>query len=293
MIELLNRLAKTNPDAARDMVEKERDTLAFPDLCTALMAATKPDIKCGCGNSLSMTFNEKTLAWGTHQRCWTCREKEIKEMREKAFERAMKRKEDRVPRILKYKCKIPPLFIDASREDIKPSFWKTAERALNGESMVLIGNAGVGKTHLCVAIIREYILRIKPVFEDDISTNFKKIHLPRFAIVTDLLRKARMAIVSDEISEEDFVRTYTDVPFLVLDDLGAEKTTAFTIQTLYSIINTRYNHKRTTIITTNLMPSKIEENFNGISDMAGTRIVSRLQGLGIYEMKGSDMRIKK
>lgn len=62
-----------------------------------------------------------------------------------------------------------------------------------------------------------------------------------------------------------------DVPLLVIDDLGAEKGTEYTRDTLYQIINYRYSNKLSTIYTTNLpLDSKEAE------EHLGKRIISRM-----------------
>lgn len=60
------------------------------------------------------------------------------------------------------------------------------------------------------------------------------------------------------------------VPLLVLDDLGAERDTSYSAELLYNIVNSRYNSRLPTIITTNL-------------DLAEMRAESELWRSRIYD----------
>lgn len=81
------------------------------------------------------------------------------------------------------------------------------------------------------------------------------------------------------------LRKYLDTPLLVLDDLGAEKTTPWALQSLYVILNKRGSELRQTIITSNL---SLDEMSNELSD----RIASRIKGMcKVVVMKGKDRRL--
>ena len=74
---------------------------------------------------------------------------------------------------------------------------------------------------------------------------------------------------------------------LVIDDLGAEMSTAFTKSVLYNLVNTRLLTRKPTIINTNLSMKEIEQRYT-------PRISSRF--IGEYECKkffGSDIRQQK
>ena len=92
------------------------------------------------------------------------------------------------------------------------------------------------------------------------------------------------------INRENSIKEYDAVynsDLLIIDDLGTELSTAFTVASIYNIINTRLNSGKSTIINTNLSH---EEMRKGYSD----RITSRL--LGCFEplvFKGTDIRMKK
>jgi DNA replication protein DnaC len=66
-----------------------------------------------------------------------------------------------------------------------------------------------------------------------------------------------------------FLQRLTAVDLLHVDDLGAENTTDWVLEQLYSIVNTRYEDERAMIVTTNLAPELLVQQL-------GERTVSRL-----------------
>jgi len=99
-------------------------------------------------------------------------------------------------------------------------------------------NHGCGKTHLAAAIAGKALDRGESVF---------------FAVVPDLLDQLRTAFDPDTTgSRDETFHQIREVPLLVLDDLGAHKTTAWAEEKLYQIVNFRTLSRLPTVITTNL-----------------------------------------
>ena len=75
---------------------------------------------------------------------------------------------------------------------------------------------------------------------------------------------------------------------MILDDLGTEMATSFTVSALYQLINTRLTASKQTIISTNLSDEEIARRYGG-------QIASRLAGeFELLTFVGSDIRrIKK
>ncbi len=71
---------------------------------------------------------------------------------------------------------------------------------------------------------------------------------------------------------------------LILDDLGTELTTAFVQSALYQIVNTRLIERRSTILSTNLMPSELAQRY---SPQAASRIEGEYQ---LLPFVGEDIR---
>ena len=66
------------------------------------------------------------------------------------------------------------------------------------------------------------------------------------------------------------LETYKRVPLLVVDDLGKEKATDWTISTLYSIIDGRYDRAMPLIITTNYDPATLVRRLSPKGDYGTT-----------------------
>ena len=83
------------------------------------------------------------------------------------------------------------------------------------------------------------------------------------------------------------MREILSCDLLVLDDLGAEFSTAFSQSVLYQVINDRMVEGRSTIISTNL-------DLSGLSKTYNERILSRLIGsYTMYGFVGRDIRQQK
>jgi DNA replication protein DnaC len=69
-----------------------------------------------------------------------------------------------------------------------------------------------------------------------------------------------------------------------MDDLGTEKPSDWVIQTLYVIINSRYEEDKQTVITSNYSLEEIRKNLN---DKIASRIIAMTE---VIEIKGIDRR---
>ena len=119
----------------------------------------------------------------------------------------------------------------------------------------LHGPYGVGKTHLAVAAAAEREARGDEVF---------------FATVADLLDYLRATFAPDSpINHDDLLDRIRTADMLVLDDMGAERSTPFAEDKLFQIMGYRYEERMPTIITTS----------HQVEAIAATRprIASRLQ----------------
>jgi DNA replication protein DnaC len=95
-------------------------------------------------------------------------------------------------------------------------------------------------------------------------------------------------------TEMDVLRPVLEADVLVLDDLGVEKTSEWVHETLGLVINTRYNTKRATIITSNLVDA-VDPNdkdfINSFMMQLGQRTRSRLLEMCEWvEVQGADIR---
>ena len=105
--------------------------------------------------------------------------------------------------------------------------------------LLLMGPCGVGKTHLAVAALREIVLRG---------------HTGLFYDYRELLKQIQDSYNPESQSTEmGVLEPVLAAEVLLLDDLGASKPSLWALETVGHILNTRYNEKRITLITTNFL----------------------------------------
>jgi DNA replication protein DnaC len=160
------------------------------------------------------------------------------------------------------------------------------EYPVDTAGLLITGEIGVGKTHLAVGIIKELILAkgIACLFYD----------------YRELLKQIQNSYnTTVQVTELELLGPVFDTEVLVLDELGAVKPTDWVWDTVSLILNTRYNDKRTTIITTNFKnepapkgggSSKFAAEYT-LGERIGNRMHSRLQEMcRIITMNGEDYR---
>ena len=144
--------------------------------------------------------------------------------------------------------------------------------------LLLHGPHGVGKTHLAVGMLKEAIRRTGAH-----GYFFETRELLR--LVRDTYNR------SVEETEMDVLGPVLHADLLVLDDLGAERKSDWVLETLGLVVNTRYNAKRPTIFTSNLMESSDSTDVRSFSFQLGERTRSRLLEMCDWvEIQGVDVR---
>jgi DNA replication protein DnaC len=128
--------------------------------------------------------------------------------------------------------------------------------------LLITGPVGVGKTHLAVAILAELIdaRGMTGVFCD----------------FTDLLDRIQASYGRSDESSDDILDPYRAAELLVLDELGARRPTDWARDMLYGLLNTRYNRKRVTIVTTNFGDTPEKPGGETLELRVGTAVRSRL-----------------
>jgi DNA replication protein DnaC len=146
------------------------------------------------------------------------------------------------------------------------------------KGLFFLGPPGVGKTHLAVAILNQIV-------------HEKRAHA-LFYDTRDLLRVIRETY--DPVarqSERDVLRPVMDAELLVLDDLGAERTTDWVDEMLNLIVNTRYNERRLTLFTSNYRDSDDLTDMESLQIRIGLRMYSRLREMcDFLDLDGADYR---
>jgi DNA replication protein DnaC len=122
----------------------------------------------------------------------------------------------------------------------------------SGQGLLLMGQWGVGKTHLAIAALKEIVKRgCAGLFYD----------------YGELLKEIRSSYSSENpITESNVLQPVLSAEVLLLDDLGSSKPSHWALETVGHILGTRYNAKRPTIITTNFL----DPEFRRDSSRAGT-----------------------
>ena len=144
--------------------------------------------------------------------------------------------------------------------------------------LLLEGQPGVGKTHLAVAVLKQAIQ----------ATGARGL----FYDTRELLRVIRSTYdPSIRTTELEVLRPVMSADLLVLDDLGAEKTSEWVDETMNLIVNTRYNERRLTIFTSNYPDIPDETEPNSLLFRIGFRMRSRLHEMCEFlVLDGADYR---
>jgi DNA replication protein DnaC len=148
------------------------------------------------------------------------------------------------------------------------------------KGLFLLGPPGVGKTHLAVAVLRSVIETkgARGIFYD----------------TRELLRVIRSTYGADPLSrltESDVLRPVVDADLLVLDDLGAEKTSEWVEETLNYIVNSRYSERRLTLFTSNYDIGEDATDPDSLQVRVGFRMYSRLHEMCEFlHLAGADYR---
>ena len=142
----------------------------------------------------------------------------------------------------------------------------------NSPSLYLTGGTGLGKTFLSTSIAKVVSEKGFSVVYETAGTLFSNFESIQF---------------SKGDGDDSELKRYMSCDLLILDDLGTELTTAFTMSALYTLVNTRLAGGKKTIISSNLSRSDLKRRYS-------PQIVSRIEG----EYKtlcfvGRDIRIIK
>ena len=164
---------------------------------------------------------------------------------------------------------------------------------LQKHGILFIGPCGVGKTHLAIAILKRLIRekKIRCLFYD-----FRELLKEIQSSYNPVSGTSEMGVLEPVLKAE----------LLVLDDLGAEKSSEWVSDTLSYIINYRYNSESATIITSNFEERISEEEFpeggipegkltkESLTERIGIRLRSRLfEMCKTIQLRGKDYRKHK
>ena len=153
-------------------------------------------------------------------------------------------------------------------------------KSVERKGLILVGNNGVGKTHLACSIANELIKNGIPII---------------YGTLINLLAELKNSYdIDNNISEMEIIKLYKKVDLLIIDDLGKEKPSEWGLEKLFTIINSRYENNLPVIITTNYDQNSLINrlSINGEIETAKS-IISRLYEMCyLVKIEDRDHRIK-
>ena len=123
------------------------------------------------------------------------------------------------------------------------------------ESLYMHGSTGLGKTHLSLAIANVVAEKGYRVIYDTAQNILSSLEREKFSHSNTGERENEIL----------------DCDLLIIDDLGSEFSSQFTVAAVYNIVNTRINRSKPVIISTNLTISELEAKYS-------QRVTSRIIG---------------
>jgi DNA replication protein DnaC len=212
-------------------------------------------MKCkNCGYELPKTRNEDTCRICRRIKFWKDKDNESKEM-QKLFTRRIVNELQR-------------LNIIPEEEDI--------DTILSGKGLFIYGIAGSGKTLYACSLAFEFLRRsyIFPEYPSGRQITFTNVPnlLEEIRASFNISKKYEEGQQEEQKTTKEILDYYSSTDILILDDLGTERSTEWTLQILQILINNRYENILPTIITSNL-------GLKALSEQLDDRISSR-----IYEM---------
>lgn len=169
-------------------------------------------------------------------------------------------------------------FNDQSPEQAKAKalYQEFADSVCNGEtvkSLIVCGSVGTGKTHLASSTVNQ------------ITNNGKTCRLVK---IIELIRQFKSTWAKDSVStEQDFLNYYTNIPALIIDEVGVQFGSDTEKMIIFDIIDCRYNNMLPTVLISNLALPDVKE-------LIGERAIDRLREDGgqVVAMKWDSHRGK-
>lgn len=126
------------------------------------------------------------------------------------------------------------------------------------QGLLFYGSVGTGKSYTAACIANYLLDHNKTV----VMTSFVRL-LQEIQGSMDREKRER---------EEAFINKLNSVSLLIIDDLGAERSTDYALEKVYGIIDNRYRVKKPLILTTNLTLRQMQES----KDIRYERIYDRI-----------------
>lgn len=127
------------------------------------------------------------------------------------------------------------------------------EMVRKNQGLLMWGNIGTGKSYAAACIANSLLDKGVPV----IMTSFVKLF---------------ESFQKDPAAEESIIKRLNGVKLLILDDLGAERSTDYALEKVYNIVDSRYRRSLPMIVTTNVPINVMKEE----PDVRFSRIYDRI-----------------
>jgi len=131
------------------------------------------------------------------------------------------------------------------------------------DSVFIYGEVQTGKTILAAQMM---MLELRRIYINAIAEHHNKT---LFVSFPDMLADIKRTYGSPE-NTDDILRKYWNATFLVIDDFVTTRPTEWVVETIYALINYRYENLLTTVITSNYGLKELE------SILGEQRITSRI-----------------
>lgn len=170
------------------------------------------------------------------------------------------------------KAGIPERYLDAASNYARRA-WSLVEQ---GRGLYIVGGVGCGKTQLACGVLGCAL---------DAGRRVKFASAPA-------IFSAIRSTYNGGGSEEEVVGCFLRPDVLVIDDLGMETPTEWTLMQLFRIVDERYSQRRPLVVTTQFDYDALAARLARRGDEATARaILSRLRGsCGRIAISGGDLR---
>ncbi|NMF26093.1 ATP-binding protein [Olsenella umbonata] len=273
----MGSIGRIGADAECDGRQPCRQTLVTPEeaIARGLVREVPPPARCAyCGRPLRPlgvpVFG--SVAWVSHEPC-ECEgaERERREEERRALDEMAAERERRLER-----SGIPLRFRKATPTEARCAAYADALPGSGPNGLFIHGPVGTGKTHNAAAVAIAATDRgLRTVFTSAIAI---------FSSIRETFDGGG--------SSKRALERYSSCEMLVLDDLGKESSSRWSLMTLFAIVNARYEGMRPTVVTSQYTLSQLRSRLASTGEAeTATAIASRIAATcADVELTGPDLR---